>query len=72
MVATFTEDAGHWSRLAASVALPHRMLVGGEDVDGAGTLPIVSPRDGRTLVEDKGEQADEHDAPHQLAKPAVE
>ena len=51
MVATFTEDAGHWSRLAASVALPHRMLVGGEDVDGAGTLPIVSPRDGRTLVD---------------------
>jgi gamma-glutamyl-gamma-aminobutyraldehyde dehydrogenase len=50
-VASFTDEAGYWASLAAAVDLPSRMLVGGDEVDGDGALAVVSPRDGRTIVE---------------------
>lgn len=44
-------DRAYWAGLAGSLTLPAQLIVDGVHVDGHGTLPVVSPRDGRVLVE---------------------
>jgi len=48
---TFEEDAAYWSALAGSLDLPSALLIDGAEVAGEGVLPVVSPRDGRTIAD---------------------
>jgi gamma-glutamyl-gamma-aminobutyraldehyde dehydrogenase len=47
----FQEDQTYWTSLAGSLEMPSAMLVDGAEVRTGHSLPVISPRDGRTIVE---------------------
>jgi gamma-glutamyl-gamma-aminobutyraldehyde dehydrogenase len=72
MTQAFQESAEHWSTLADSVDLPSRMVVGGALVDGDGSMPVTSPRDGALLVDVATAGAPDVDAAVAAARRAFE
>ncbi|RYE42459.1 MAG: aldehyde dehydrogenase family protein [Hyphomicrobiales bacterium] len=67
---TFTADPDHWAKLATTLTIPSRMWIDGDSADAreGNRRAVISPRDGKPIVEVPDAGADDADRAVSVAR----